>query len=500
MWHGQLATPGSFWTGSWCFLLSLSCCSCSSRAPCPRSTLLCLLAPTFLSIPPWGFSCHPQRKMIMAGPPLPSQDLLHRESGFTCDLWSWCAHSWLPSTEELIFMPHWVPLISHLLGEMTQQVKVLAGKSGLFYPQNPHSGRKEQTLTNYPLTFVCACIYLKTHVYINAKIIIVVLTIAPEPCLPTGTSLMPSVGEDIFLPSYSQVGLLLLPSLIQTFANRNSAHMLFPFPSPWSFGYLLFALIMPRFYNNLLESVLAPVIMLWPRYSVLHCITPIAILPSDVLQQIIPWLSPEDGGNHLFLLGLQQSTSDKPPNTLASWRFVIQSVTSLSPNMLNLTTSLLAFVALDPTTLNCWTLENHTVGRVSSPLRECFLPVNLLNFTLKSISVICFLFPLSCSHPRRAVSWLLTPYLTSTLNPILCVIFSTGCPCGGNLSLVFSMSSSSLDYRLIILHSFSREPGPLADVFSISMQSLLLFLIKFLFLFFVCFGFVFVLWDRVFAL
>lgn len=165
MWHGQLATPGSFWTGSWCFLLSLSCCSCSSRAPCPRSTLLCLLAPTFLSIPPWGFSCHPQRKMIMAGPPLPSQDLLHRESGFTCDLWSWCAHSWLPSTEELIFMPHWVPLISHLLGEMTQQVKVLAGKSGLFYPQNPHSGRKEQT--HKLSSDLCMCMHILKNTCIH---------------------------------------------------------------------------------------------------------------------------------------------------------------------------------------------------------------------------------------------------------------------------------------------------------------------------------------------
>lgn len=31
MWHGQLATPGRFWTVSWWFLLSLSGCRCSSN-------------------------------------------------------------------------------------------------------------------------------------------------------------------------------------------------------------------------------------------------------------------------------------------------------------------------------------------------------------------------------------------------------------------------------------------------------------------------------------
>lgn len=43
MWHGQLATPGRFWTVKWYFLLSLSGCSCSSNpvAEPPVPEVLC---------------------------------------------------------------------------------------------------------------------------------------------------------------------------------------------------------------------------------------------------------------------------------------------------------------------------------------------------------------------------------------------------------------------------------------------------------------------------
>lgn len=77
MWHGQLTTPGRFWTVSWCFLLFLSGYSCSSNpvAEPPVPELLCFACwhPHSCSFLPWVSAA------IL-------KDRQSRGSDFSCDL------------------------------------------------------------------------------------------------------------------------------------------------------------------------------------------------------------------------------------------------------------------------------------------------------------------------------------------------------------------------------------------------------------------------------
>lgn len=149
------------------------------------------------------------------------------------------------------------------------------------------------------------CMHTHKHAYITAKIIIVLLTIARE---PTGHSFMPSV-EDIFYPAIHKCCcLLLLPSCIQTFDNRNpSLHE----------GPLAFILVCelsssgPHYTKILWQCVGVPSdpLSFCGQDSLFLFWIPLELFQLFLLMSspiCVSWLSTKGGRNPLCHLGLKQ--------------------------------------------------------------------------------------------------------------------------------------------------------------------------------------------------
>lgn len=220
--HGQLATPGRFWTVSWCFPLSLSGCSCSSRAPLSQKFAALPAGTHILVHSSLGFQL-PCSKTDNQSCPSPSQDLLHRDLTFPV-IWGWHVQSYR-------VWESWFPFLIEFLNISHPWWDGWASKGAcchLFYPQTHIVEGKNSKFIFYMCmhTHTNTCIH-KCQNYNCPPL----LTIAPE---PTGHPFMPSAEDIFYLAVHKCCCLLLLPSCIQTFNKRNpNLH-----PGLWAVSFL----------------------------------------------------------------------------------------------------------------------------------------------------------------------------------------------------------------------------------------------------------------------